>query len=247
MGEERPTRGTLFSHLLFTVLGSRRVLRYKPLIALSLLVHFFTHVVFEGEKLRKKWDDITFQILCSTEHQGGVILVEPQSLVTRWAEECSIFPRLLVVMIDIERTMFFANPTPMLLQEFPMLPGVEIDPIRAEQPGILRTPDTPALILDVTRFPLRRIEFVVGRFVDLTLRAPLLTMTILLNKRGGFAHRKIPGLMDTPEDMWQLMIGTDIGNSFVYQDRVVHKRFQKPYTLHTQKFPYSENSTIIHT
>jgi len=209
------------------------VLRYKPLIALSLLVHFFTHVVFEGEKLRKKWDDITVQILRSTEHQGSVILVVPESLITRWTEEGSILLRLVVGMVQIERTLFFANPTPMLLLEFPMLPGVEIDPIRAEQPGILRTPDTPALILDVTRFPLRRIEFVIGRFVDLTLWAPLLTTTMLLNKRGGFAHRKIPGLMDTPEDMRKFMIGTDIGNSFVYQDRVVHKRFQKPYTLHT--------------
>jgi hypothetical protein len=126
-------------------------------------------------------------------------------------------------MVQIERTLFCANPTPMLLQEFPMLPGVEIDPIRAEQLGILCTPDTPTLILNVTRFTLIGIEFVIGRFIDLTLRAPLLTTTILLNKRGGFAHGNIPGLMDTPEDIGQFMIGTNIVNGFVYQDWVVHK------------------------
>jgi hypothetical protein len=104
-----------------------------------------------------------------------------------------------------------------------MFSGVEIDPIRAEQPGILPTPDTPALMLDVTRFLLIRIEFVIGRFVDLTLWASLLTTTMLLNKRGSFAHREVPRLRDAHVDMRQFMIGTNIFNSVVYQDRVVRK------------------------
>jgi hypothetical protein len=49
------------------------VLHEKPLIALSPLVHF-TRFVFEGEKPRKKWEDIAFQILRSPLHQRRVIL-----------------------------------------------------------------------------------------------------------------------------------------------------------------------------
>jgi hypothetical protein len=119
-------------------------------------------------------------------------------------------------MVQIERTLFFANPTPMLLQEFPMLSRFKIDSIRAEQTGIFLTVHTPTAMLDVTRFPLIGIEFVVGRFVDTTSRAPLLQETILLNIRGGFAHRQVPRLMYTHEDMRQFMIGTNICNSFVY-------------------------------
>src|SRR6266487_2234007 len=109
--------------------------------------------------------------------------------------------------------LFFANPTPVLLQEFPMFSGVEVNPIRAEQTGILPTLYTPTLMLDVTRFPLIRIEIVIGRFVDTTWRAPLLKDTILLNIRGGFAHRNVPGLMYAHVDMRQFMSGTDICNS----------------------------------
>src|SRR5437867_10459161 len=103
----------------------------------------------------------------------------------------------------------------MLLQAFPVFPGVEVDPICVEQTGILHTPDTPTLMLDVTRFPLICIEMVIGRFVDTTWRAPLLTATMLLNIRGGFAHRNVPGLMDAHVDMRQFMSGTDICNSVV--------------------------------
>ena len=96
-----------------------------------------------------------------------------------------------------------------------MLPRFKVDPIRAEQPGILRTPETPALMLSLTRFPLIRVEIVIDRFVDTTLRAPLLTTTMLLNIRGGFAHRNVPGLMYAHVDMRQFMSGTDICNSVV--------------------------------
>jgi len=152
-----------------------------------------------------------------------------------------------MVMVHIEGTLCFTNPTPMFLQEFPMFPGVEVDPIRAEQTGILHTPDTPTLMLDVTRFPLICIKIVIGRFVDTTSRAPLLTVTMLLNIRGGFAHRNVPGLLDAHVDMRQFMSGTDIGNSVVYQARVVGKGFDKSHAFHTQEFPRPENRTMIHT
>jgi len=136
-------------------------------------------------------------------------------------------------MIRIEWTSFFTNPASMLLQEFPEFSGVKVDPIRAEQPGILRTPETPALMLSLTRFPLIRVEIVIDRFVDTTLRAPLLTTTMLLNIRGGVTLRDIPGLLYEQVDMRKFMIGTDIFNSFVYQDRVIRKGLDKSYTLHT--------------
>jgi len=152
-----------------------------------------------------------------------------------------------MIMVHIEGTLCFTNPTPMFLQEFPMLSRFKVDPIRVEQTGILHTPDTPTLMLDVTRFPLICIKIVIGRFVDTTWRAPLLTVTILLNIRGGFAHRNVPRLMYAHVDMRQFMSGTDIGNSVVYQDRVVYEGLQESYTPHTQEFPHPENRTMIHT
>jgi len=223
------------------------VLRYKPLIALSSLVHFFTHVIFEGEKLRKKWDAIAFQISRSTAHQGSVVLIEPQSRVTGMAQETANSLGLSVVMIDTQGTFFLANPTAMLLQKFPMFFGGVVDPIADFQAIVFATSNTPTMRHEVTCLVLERIEMVIDRLIPLTFGTLLVRETIACDIQGRFDVSLFPKLLNRNTDPVKFHRGVQILDSLTYDDRIVGKGLLEAYTPHTQQFPYSENLTMIHT